>query len=305
MIYAVTALIFFSLFLLLTGIYHVVCHDRLVIARRLGQLSEQKKMSKPLREDLQQPLTLRFGKMFWGKPSRFLDKRMSAEQRLYFQKRLQMAGNPAGLSPIEFRLLHYFSAFLLGVALAIASLLSGKNGFAIFLLFLAGLGFGGIIPELYLNMRIKARRQAFICSLPDVLDLMLVSVEAGLSFEIALMRVTERFKGVVAEECGRVVQEMKLGKPRREALKDLAERVGADELNTFIGSLIQADQLGASIGNIIRVQADQMRRKRRQRAEEQAMKAPIKMLIPLVFFIFPALFIVLLGPAIIQLMKNM
>jgi len=132
-----------------------------------------------------------------------------------------------------------------------------------------------------------------------------VSVEAGLGFELALVKVTERCPGVLSQELGRVIQEMKLGRSRREALQDMAERIGAEDLSAFVTSLIQADQLGVGIGNILRVQSGEMRRKRRQRAEEQAMKAPVKMLIPLVLFIFPALFVVLLGPALIQIMKNL
>jgi tight adherence protein C len=138
--------------------------------------------------------------------------------------------------------------------------------------------------------------------LPDVLDLLTVSVEAGLGFDQAVVKVIEKFKGPLAEEFHRTLQEVRMNKPRREALRALADRVGIDDLTAFIAALIQADQLGVSIAKVLRIQSDQMRIKRRQRAEEQAQKASIKMLFPLIFFIFPAMFIVLLGPAVLSMM---
>jgi tight adherence protein C len=129
-------------------------------------------------------------------------------------------------------------------------------------------------------------------------------VEAGLGFDAALQKVVEKIRGPLSDEFQQALNEIKLGKPRREALKDLAARVEVDDVSTFISSLIQADQLGVSIANVLRVQAEQVRGKRRQRAEEKAQKAPIKILIPLVFFIFPAIFVILLGPALIQLVNT-
>jgi len=138
--------------------------------------------------------------------------------------------------------------------------------------------------------------------LPDVLDLLTVSVEAGLGFDAALLKVVEKQKGVLAEEFLRVLQEIKMGRPRREALRDLARRnKPAEDLSNVVASLVQADQLGISIGGVLRNQALQIRQKQRQRAEEKAQKAPIKMMIPLVFFVFPSIFIIVLGPAVIQI----
>ena len=135
------------------------------------------------------------------------------------------------------------------------------------LLLIAGFIFGMLLPEFYLSSLIKKRREEVSCSLPDMLDLLTVSVEAGLGFDLALVKVTERFPGVLSQELGRVLQEMKLGRSRREALQDMAERIGAEDLSAFVTSLVQADQLGVGIGNILRVQSGEMRRKRRQRAE--------------------------------------
>ena len=141
--------------------------------------------------------------------------------------------------------------------------------------------------------------------LPDILDLLTVSVEAGLGFDAALVKVVERKKGPLADEFGIVLREIRVGKPRKEALRELSERVKVDDITSLVSAVIQADQLGVGISNILRIQAEQVRTKRRQQAEESAMKAPIKMLFPLVFFIFPTLFVVLLGPAIIQIAETL
>lgn len=141
--------------------------------------------------------------------------------------------------------------------------------------------------------------------LPDVLDLLTVSVESGLGFDAALQKVVRKTKGPLSNEFNKTLQEIKMGKARRDALRDLANRTGVEDLSTFIGAIIQADQLGVSIGNVLRIQSKQMRQIRKQRIEEKAMKAPIKMLLPMVFFIFPTLFLVLLGPAAIQLIESL
>ena len=162
---------------------------------------------------------------------------------------------------------------------------------------------GWLIPDFGLKAKSDRRQVQIQKSLPDTLDLLCVSVEAGLGFDAAVAKVVEKSTGPLAEEFGRLLQEIRMGKPRRAALKDMAHRSQVEDLSTFITAIIQADQLGVSIGNVLNIQSQEMRRKRRQRAEEAAMKAPIKMLFPLIFFIFPALFVVLLGPALIQIME--
>ncbi|MDH7576905.1 MAG: type II secretion system F family protein [Bacillota bacterium] len=306
LLYLTLGLIFCGVYLALAGLYGFVFQDRILVGERVARLQKGKvNEGSVLREELRRPVWERLGKPLWDKLSQLFTRRMGAEKRHHFQRRLQAAGNPAGLDPGEFRLVQYLCALCLGGAGAGLGRVLGFSGLESSLPLLVGVILGAFSPELYLGFRIKERRAAVMRGLPDVLDLLTVSVEAGLGFEIALVKVTERFQGVLAEEFGRVLQEMKLGKPRREALKDMAERVGAEDLTTFVGALTQADQLGVSIGNILRLQAGQMRRKRRQRAEEQAMQAPVKMLLPLVFFIFPALFVVLLGPALIQIMRHL
>ncbi|MBS3985008.1 MAG: type II secretion system F family protein [Selenomonadales bacterium] len=168
---------------------------------------------------------------------------------------------------------------------------------------------GGVVsaglPELVLRQRQAERHTRIVRALPDVLDLLTVSVNAGLGFDSALMKVTEKMKGPLPSELGQVLHEIKMGVARRDALKALADRTGVEELRAFVSTIIQADQLGVSISKVLKLQSESLRQRRRQRAEEMALKAPIKMLFPLVFFIFPTLFIVLLGPALLQMLAGL
>lgn len=214
------------------------------------------------------------------------------------RKRLQQAGNPWGLQPAEF--LAAKVLLMAGAPAAVLMFLPGGEGGSPVLRALLGLAFAALLPELVIRQRIEARQKEITRGLPDVLDLLTVSVEAGLGFDSSVAKVVEKSQGAIAEEFRRMLQEMRMGKPRRDALRDLGTRTGVPDMIAFTVALVQADQLGVSIGRVLRVQSEEMRRKRRQRAEEAAMKAPIKMLFPLVIFIFPTLFVILLGPALIQ-----
>lgn len=222
--------------------------------------------------------------------------------RKNIQNQLMLAGNPFGWQVNEFLVFQALSAvflpFLLTLLLFFFTGLSVSKLLIMFFL-LQALGMLG--PQLWLKQKVRIRQKQIICALPDTLDLLSVSVEAGLGFDSALAKVVEKTKGALAEEMAKVLQEVRIGKTRKDALKDLTVRTGVDDLRSFIAAIIQADQLGVSITNVLKIQAEQMREKRRQRAEETAMKAPVKMLFPLVFFIFPSIFIILLGPAVIQL----
>ena len=160
-----------------------------------------------------------------------------------------------------------------------------------------------IVPSFWLKHKGKARIEEIEKTMPDVLDLLTISVEAGLGFDAALLKVVEKGDGILTTEFLKVLQEIRMGKPRRDALRDLAKRNPAEDLKTWVAALVQADQLGLSMGGVMRNQAKQIRTKRRQRVEEKAQKAPVKVMIPLVLFIFPCVFIVVLGPAVISLMS--
>lgn len=163
---------------------------------------------------------------------------------------------------------------------------------------------GLLFPNMVLNGRIRKRQAEVSKSLPDIMDLLTVSVEAGLTFDSALAKVVEKVPdGTLASEFETALQEIKVGKSKKEALYQMADRIGVQDFRSFVGAVIQADQLGVSLGKVLRIQSEQIRQNRKQRISEKAMKAPIKMLIPMVVFIFPSIFIVLLGPVVLNLIE--
>jgi tight adherence protein C len=163
---------------------------------------------------------------------------------------------------------------------------------------------GFYIPRVWLRGKIKARRKQIVRTLPDAMDLMTTSVEAGLGIDAAFGRVADKIKGPLSEEFRRCLREMSMGRTRREALLDFSGRVELTDITSFINAVVQAEHTGVSLGRVVRVQADQLRTQRKQRAEQEAQKAPVKMVVPLVLFIFPAMFIVILGPAAIRILAS-
>ena len=220
----------------------------------------------------------------------------------YMEKTIKEAGNPKGITVGGIVLLQIFSIII--SAAAVIMLLS-KDIPMSKVLVLACMLFVliNIMPKLYLKHKISERQKEIERSLPDVLDLLTVSIEAGLSFDGAVAKLVEKMSGVLVEELSIVLKEMRVGISKRDAFKSLVERVPAPSLVTFVGSIMQADQLGVSIGNVLRIQSSQVRQKRRQKTRENAMKAPIKMLLPMIIFIMPTIFIVLLGPVLIKVME--
>ena len=177
----------------------------------------------------------------------------------------------------------------------------GQDSMMQIMLFVLPIVLGFFGPDAWLKRKIDERRQAMLRALPDILDLLVISVEAGLGFDSALQRVVATVPGPLSEEFFRMLQETRVGVSRRDAMRHLMERTDLDELRSFILAMIQAEAFGVTIARVLRVQADEMRVKRRQRAQEKAFAAPVKLVFPLVFCIFPSLFIVLLGPAAIQI----
>lgn len=167
----------------------------------------------------------------------------------------------------------------------------------------AAAGLVGYLPWFQLGRMATKRQKEIRLSLPDIMDLLVVSVQAGLAFDIALLRVVDRYRGAVSVEFQRVLREMQLGRTRRDALRDMADRVDIPELNALVSAVIQAEQLGVGVSGVLSLQSDLIRDKRQQFIEEQAMKAPVKMLFPLVFLIFPSLLVVILGPAVLNIMR--
>ncbi len=192
-----------------------------------------------------------------------------------------------------------------GVVLALVSQSFVNGGMTRLLVFGLMLAVGFLGPDAVLSHRIDDRRAAIERDLPDVIDLLVISVEAGLGFEGALGRVVQNVPGELSDEFSRMLQETRVGVSRHEAMRSLANRTDVEDLNSFIMAMNQADAFGVSISRMLRVQADEMRVRRRQRAQERAFAAPVKMVFPLVLCIFPSLFVVLLGPAVIQIAHNL
>jgi tight adherence protein C len=216
--------------------------------------------------------------------------------------RLLAAGLGRSIAPTTFLALKSALALgglLLGAVFAGAAI--GAGGVIFFAVALAGVGF--IAPDFAVSAKARQRKDRIRAELPDALDLMAVSVEAGLGFDGAISKLTEHMEGPLAEEFALTLSEIRIGESRQDALKKLSDRTGTPELSSFVRSIIQADQLGISLGRILRVQATDSRLKRQAAAEEKAMKAPIKMLFPTVLFIFPAMFLVILGPAFLNISK--
>ena len=222
-----------------------------------------------------------------------LSPRMTVDK---VSRKLMGAGVGRALSPTSFLASKALFAVLGFVGGTFLGGLSGNGTLGILLaLLFAFVGF--MLPDIFVSFKARGRREEIRAGLPDALDLLAVSVEAGLGFDAAISKLTEHMEGPLIEEFALTLGEMRIGESRTNALQKMVERVQAPELAAFVRAIIQADQLGISLGRILRVQATDTRNKRQAAAEERAMKAPIKMLFPTALFIFPSMFLIILGPA--------
>lgn len=256
---------------------------------RLGQPD----LSSPFSERVLLPVVIRLASL----ARRFSPR--EAEDRI--RQRLVQAGHPSGLDVNSFLAIKAAGLLALG-ALSLVNVLFGHGqiGMRNVILTFALSFLGWRLPEFWLSQKLDGRRKAIERALPDALDLIVVCVEAGNALEAALATVVENVRNPLTAEFDRALREVALGKPRRDAFRDLSQRAGVADLQAFIAAILQADQLGISISQVLRVQADAMRVRRRQRAEEKAAQAPVKMLMPLVGLIFPSLLLVVLGPVALR-----
>jgi len=259
---------------------------------------EDIELSQPISERVIFPLARKFGQI----AVRFTPQ--NALQNT--ARRLELAGNPRGMDPTVFWAARFILAVILG-ALMIFLMTVGVPTWSwsrklIIVSFFVIFGF--FLPELLLTSRIQRRQKGIRRAMPDALDLLTICVEAGLGFDGAMSKVYEKWDNELALAFGRVLREIQLGKLRRDALRDMADRMGIAEMTSFVAAVIQSEQLGVSMSKVLHIQADQMRIKRRQLAEEEAHKAPIKMLIPMAILIFPSICIVLMTPAVLMLMRS-
>jgi tight adherence protein C len=258
---------------------------------------EQMELQRPFSERLIRPMIEKLGSR--------LARSTPEKARIDLQNRLNLAGVRT-MSPSDFTAVRYV-CFVLGgaVGLLLGVLLNNSTGNVVFLagspLLLGIIGLYG--PVYWLRTKVMQRRTEIQKALPDAMDLLTIAVEAGLGFDAAIARVTDKFRNALADEFAQVLQETRLGRPRLEALDDMGRRTGVEDLHNFVQAVIQSEQMGVGVAKILRLQSDEMRRKRRQRAQEKAAQASLKMMLPMVGCIFPTIWIVLIGPAILIVMK--
>lgn len=299
MIALITFFIFVTLLIFAYFILNILLKDKIKINSRINNMKSKKNKDKDVEDNLS--FKERIINPIKEKLFELISKITPSKAKKKLEDKLNNAGRPYNLGTNEWFIVKMIFSFIIPILISFYMIFSGSIFSKEFLLFIIVIAIFYMLPDLFLKQYVVNRQKEIIKSLPDVLDLLTVSVEAGLSFDGALSKLTEKMTGVLANEFNRVLHEIKMGKSRKEALKDMSIRCNVVDLTTLIGSLIQADELGVSISNVLRIQSIQMRKKRRQRAQEKAMKAPVKMLFPLVLFIFPTIFAVLLGPAVIKI----
>lgn len=275
------------------------------VQARLTQLGTLEGVTSLEEIELQQPLMDRTLRPMMRRLSG-IGTRLSSPGRVgRTESKLAEAGYPYGLRTIDFMGLKVVVALAAsGLGFLLFGLAMGNPSQG-FIIALGGLVIGFFAPDYWLTTRIRARQKAILLAIPDVLDLLTISVKAGLGFDAALGKVVEKTQGPLTDEFRRTLAEVRIGKARRDALREMVGRTNVPALTNFVSAIIQAEQLGVAIANVLEVQSEQLRIQRRQRAEEMAAKAPIKMLFPLVGCIFPSMFIVILGPALILIANNL
>lgn len=275
---------------------------------RLAEASQRGDVVSSLEEiELQQPFNQRvvlpFLRRIGELSSRFTPQNVLEDTT----KKLELAGNPGRVDAATFLASRFIVAAVFGILLFLIAVLSPNKWplartLLVVVIFTA-LGF--FFPQLWLQSRINARQKDIRKAMPDAMDLLTICVEAGLGFDAAMSKVSEKWENHLSLALMRAIREIQLGKTRREALRDMADRIDLPEMTSFVAAVIQSEILGVSLAKVLRIQSDQMRVKRRQRAEEEAHQAPIKMILPMALLTFPSIFIILLTPAAIQISKSL
>lgn len=277
--------------------------EKVGVARSLDAIEAIRTAPDSMRAELDRPFNERVTSPFFQKMTDLGRRFTPSDQASRLRRKLDLAGNPAGWDSDRVLAWKMLGMFIGGAAGFFLPLLLGNVLWAI-LFGVGGAVLGYFAPNLILYQKAYDRSQRITNDLPDALDLLVISVESGLGFDAALAQVARNTEGPLAEEFFRVLQEMQLGTGRADAMRALADRTDVADLRGFITAMVQADAFGIPIANVLRIQAREMRIRRSQRAEEQAQKVPVKILFPLIFCIMPSLFIVILGPAAIQIINS-
>ncbi len=256
---------------------------------------EDIELQQPFMERVVVPVIKKIGEI----STRFTPQKLLEETTL----KLELAGNPGRIDAATFLATRFVGAAVFGGLLLLISFLSTNKWplgrVVLVVTIFTALGF--FFPQLWLQSRINSRQTEVRKAMPDALDLLTICVEAGLGFDAAMAKVSEKWENELSIMFGRCIREVQLGKPQREALRDMADRLGLPELTSFVAAVIQSQILGVSLAKVLRIQSDQMRMKRRQFAEELAHKAPVKMIIPMALLTFPSIMIILMAPAAFQI----
>jgi tight adherence protein C len=277
--------------------------ERAGVARSLAAVEAIKAAPEPMRRDLEKPFNERVTGPFFARLTTLGRRFTPDDQSARLRRKLDLAGNPTGWDTDRVLAFKMLGLLVGGVTGFFVPLLFGNALWA--LAFGVGLAALGLFaPNIFLYQKAYDRSARITRELPDALDLLVISVESGLGFDAALSQVARNTEGPLAEEFFRVLQEMQLGTGRADAMRGLADRTDVTDLRGFITSMVQADAFGIPIANVLRIQAREMRIRRSQRAEEAAQKVPVKILFPLIFCIMPTLFIVIMGPAAIQMIQS-
>ena len=255
---------------------------------------EEIELQKPFSERVMRPAIEKLGTL--------LSRSTPQKARQDLLNKLELAGRPGNLTPEDFAAVRLVAAAVVGALGLLIGLLLANPVYLIISL-VAGVILGYYLPVLWLKQKVDGRKAEVQKGLPDALDLLVICVDAGLGFDAALARVTDKYKNALSELLSKALREVSLGRPRLEALDEMGRNSGVEDLHNFMQAVIQSEQFGTGIGKILRIQADEMRRKRRQRAQERGAQATLKMMMPMVGCIFPTLWIVLLGPAVLILMR--
>jgi len=259
---------------------------------------EEVELSQPFMDRVVLPAIQKVGEI----SSRFTPQHVLEQTR----RKLELAGNPGRIDASTLLILRFIAAGVLGGFIFLITLITKTLSVSVeLLLVLIFVILGYLLPDLYIKSRIDRRQKEVRKAMPDALDLLTICVEAGLGFDAALSKVNEKWDNELSMALGRVIRDIQLGKLRRDALRDMSDHLGIPEMTSFVAAVIQSEMLGVSLAKVLRIQSDQMRVKRRQRAEEEAHKAPIKMSFPLGVFVFPSLLIVLLTPAGLKLWRSL
>jgi len=246
--------------------------------------------------ELREPFMDRVVRPTIKRVAHLIDQTMPDKARQQIQAALQVAGRPGGMGASEFLAVRYaLTGILCAAGIVLGGVMQNRILVALFALF--GAVIGMYLPMIWLRWKRNQRRNQIQVDLPDVLDVLVVCVEAGLTFEAAIEKVVEKYDHALAAEFGRAMQEVRLGRPRLEALLDLGRRTGVEDVNNFVQAIVQSEQLGSGVSRILRIQSDEMRSHRLITAQERGARASLKMLLPMLGCIFPTLWVILLGPA--------